>query len=92
MANGDTSIPWGKADCQLEVNSTELWHSMIVADLEEPLNLGYDFMYDHDCSLDVRKGHLKMGKNHIQCNTEVQRNFVFRIKLDNDYTVPLVPK
>ena len=88
MANGDTSIPLGKADFQLEVNGTELWHSMIVADLEVPLILGYDFMYDQDCSLDVRKGHLKIGKNHIQCNAEGQRNFVFRIKLDNDFTVP----
>ena len=88
MANGDTSIPRGKADFQLEVNGTELWHSMIVADLEVPLILGYDFMYDHDCSLDVRKGHLKIGKNHIQCNAEGQRNFVFRIKLENDFTVP----
>ena len=88
MANGDTSIPRGKADFQLEINGTELWHSMIVADLEVPLILGYDFMYDHDCSLDVRKGHLKIGKNHIQCNAEGQRNFVFRIKLENDFTVP----
>ena len=88
MANGDTSIPRGKADFQLEVNGTELWHSMIVADLAVPLILGYDFMYDHDCSLDVRKGHLKIGKNHIQCNAEGQRNFVFRIKLENDFTVP----
>ena len=88
MANGDTSIPRHKADFQLEANGTTPWHSMILADLEEPLILGYGFMYDHDCSLDVRKGHLKWVKKHIQSSTEGQRNFVFSIKLDNDFTVP----
>ncbi|MCG8034214.1 MAG: retroviral-like aspartic protease family protein, partial [Candidatus Thiodiazotropha taylori] len=88
MANGDTSIPRGKAQIKLTINDTEIWHSMVIADVEAPIILGYDFMYDHDCSLDIRNASLKIGENNIQCNSGSQDGFVFRIRVDSDVTVP----
>lgn len=88
MANGDTSTPRGKASLQLKINGTELRHPMIIADIEVPVILGYDFMYDHNCSVDVRNGNLKIGKDNIKCNLESQNGSIFRIRLDTDFTVP----
>ena len=63
---------------------------MIVADIEAPVILGYDFMYDHNCALDIRNASLKIGEAQIQCNREGQEGYiyVFRIRLESDVTVP----
>ena len=62
MANSDISTSQGRVMLQLVTKGTSLWHSIIIADIEAPIIFGYDFMYEHNCALDVRKGNLKIGK------------------------------
>ena len=50
--------------------------------------IGYDFMYTHHCSLDVRNCRLKLGRRYIKCHQEGQNSSLFRIRLDRDVTVP----
>ena len=88
MANGDTSTPQGRVMLQLAIKGTSLWHSIIIADIEAPIILGYDFMYEHNCALDVRKGNLKIGKYNVKCQPESHNSSIFRIRLDTDFTVP----
>ena len=73
---------------KLDIDGTEILHSMIIADIEAPVILGYDFMYDHNCSLDICNASLKIGEAQIQCNREGQEDYVFRIRLESDVTVP----
>ena len=73
---------------QLAIKGTSLWHSIIIADIEAPIILGYDFMYEHNCALDVRKGNLKIGKYNVKCQPKSHNSSIFRIRLDTDFTVP----
>ena len=88
MANGDTSTPQGKACFKVVIENTEFWPNLTIADIEVPMIIGYDFMYAHHCSLDVRDSRLKLGRKYIQCHQEGQNSSLFRIRLDRDVTVP----
>ena len=54
MANGDMSLPKGNAIFDLNIQGTKLSHRMTIADIEVPMILGYDFLYEHDCSISVK--------------------------------------
>ena len=88
MANGDTSTPQNRVMLQLVINGTNLWHYIIIADIEAPIILGCDFMYEHNCALDVRKGNLKIGKYTVKSQPESHNRSIFRVRLDTDFTVP----
>ena len=88
MANGDTSTPQGKACCQVVIEGTELWPLMTIADIEVPVILGYDFMYTHNCSLDIGNSRLRLGRKYIKCHLESQNSSICRIRLDRNVTVP----
>ena len=77
MANGDTSTPKGKACIQLVIQNTEFLTDLTIADIEVPMIIGYDFMYTHHCSLDVRNCRLKLGRRYIKCHQEGQNNSLF---------------
>ena len=53
MANGDTSTPRGKTCCKVVIENAEFWPHLTIADIEVPMIIGYDFMYAHNCSLDI---------------------------------------
>ena len=88
MANGDTSTPQGKACCKITIDNTEFWPQLTIADIEVPMIIGYDFMYAHHCSVDVRNRRLKLGRNYIECHHEGKNSSLFRIRLDSDVTIP----
>ena len=88
MANGDTSIPQGKACFKVVIENKEFWPHLTFADIEVQMIIGYDCMYAHHCSLDVRDSSLKLGRKYIQCRQEGQNSSLFRIRLDRDVTVP----
>ena len=88
MANGDTSTPQGKACCKVTIENTEFWPQLTIADIEVPMIIGYDFMYAHHCSVDVRNSCLKIGQKNIKCHHEGQTSSLFSIRLDRDVTVP----
>lgn len=88
MANGDTSTPQGKACFKLVIDATEFWPHLTISDIEVPMIIGYDFMYAHHCSLDVRNSRLKIGRQYVKCHQEGQTSSLFRIRLDRNVTVP----
>ena len=88
MANGDTSTPQGKACCKITIDNTEFWPQLTIADIEVPIIIGYDFMYAHYCSVDVRNSCLNLGQKYIECHHEGQNSSLFRIRLDSDVTIP----
>ena len=88
MANGDTSTPQGKASFKVVIENNEFWPQLTIADIEVPMIIGYDFMFAHNCSLDIGNGRLKLGRKYIKCHQEAQNSSFFRICLDRDVTVP----
>ena len=62
---------------------------MTIADIEVPMILGYDFLYEHDCSISVKDSCLRLGNKNIKCHLQSQSvNTVFKICLDESITVP----
>ena len=89
MANGDMSLPKGNAIFDLNIQGTKLSHRMTIADIEVPMILGYDFLYEHDCSISVKDSCLRLGNKNIKCHLQSQSvNTVFKICLDESITVP----
>ena len=74
MANGDTSTPQRKACFKVVIENTEFWPYLTIADIEVPMIIGYDFMYVHHCSLNVRDSRLKLGRKYFQCRQEGQNS------------------
>lgn len=89
MANGDTTLPRGNAVFELHVNGTSLRHKMTIADIEVPVILGYDFLFEHDCSINIKNSSLRFGREYIKCHSRSQHvSSVFRICLDETVTLP----
>ena len=89
MANGDMSLPKGNAIFDLNIQGTKLSHRMTIADIEVPMILGYDFLYEHDCSISVKDSCLRLGNKNIKCHLQSQSvNTVFKMCLDESITVP----
>ena len=63
---------------------------MILAEIEVPMIIGYDFLYQHDCSIDIKKNCLKLGQKYLKCHSQSEYiNKVFRIRLNETVTIPL---
>lgn len=89
MANGDTTLPRGNAIFELSINDTNLRHKMTIADIEVPVIIGYDFLYEHDCSINIKDNCLRFGQDNIKCHPRSQYvSSVFRICLAETVTVP----
>ena len=89
MANGDMSLPRGNAVFDMTIEGTNLSHKMTIADIEVPVILGYDFLYEHDCSISVKDNCLRLGDKNIKCHLQSQSvNTVFKICLEESITVP----
>ena len=73
MANGDMSLPKGNAIFDLNIQDTKLSHRMTIADIEVPMILGYDFLYEHDCSISVKDSCLRLGNKNI--------NVIYKVKV-----------
>ena len=66
MAVGGQVIPVGHAKFPLTINGI-VEHSLIVADVEAPLVIGFDFMREQRCILDIGRGILTFKGEQIQC-------------------------
>ena len=75
----------GNASFDLNIQGTKLSHRMTIADIEVPMILGYDFLYEHDCSISVKDSCLRRGNKNIKCHLQSQSvNTVFKICLDEN--------
>lgn len=53
MANGELVTTMGQAYFFIEVNGKSFKQRFIVADIDVPAVLGYDFLHLHDCKIDM---------------------------------------
>ena len=68
MADGGQVIPVGHAKFPLTINGITVEHRLIVADVEAPLVIGFDFMREQRCILDIGRGLLTFKGEQIQCS------------------------
>ena len=73
MGDGGLVTPLGHAKFPLTINGKTVVQRLIVAEVEVPLVVGFDFMREHNCVLDMGKGTITFQGEEISCNTP---NFV----------------
>ena len=61
-ASGDKLKCEGKGKFTLEIDDRKIEHTVWVAEIEGNGILGYDFLSQHDCCLNLRKGELLFGE------------------------------
>ncbi|KAL3882348.1 hypothetical protein ACJMK2_028701 [Sinanodonta woodiana] len=88
MADSGLVTPLGIAEFRIEINGKSLTHQFIIADVEAPLVLGYDFLYRHNCQINMREGQLVIDGKCLPCQHESQMQSVFKITLSDDIIVP----
>ena len=89
VANGNRVQPLGEVSLPLTLrNVGTIQLQVLVAEIEEPLVLGNDFLCDTGCSIDVKNQTLHLEGKDIPCFLEDELPSVFRIRLSSDVVVP----
>jgi transposase InsO family protein/predicted aspartyl protease len=88
MADGGLVTPLGSALFQLQIQGRTYHQRILVADVEAPVVLGYDFLHKYNCKLNMGKGILKIDKRKILCRKESQMPSVFKITVAKTVTIP----
>ena len=88
MADGGIVNSAGIVTIPFDVQGRIFNQRVIIANVEAPVVLGYDFLLQHQCSIEWTKAELTINDLHVQCLLESQMSSVFRIKLIEDVVVP----
>jgi transposase InsO family protein len=88
MGNGSAVKALGIANFLLEFGNLLLSFPMVVAKLEVPGVIGYDFLYSHGGLVDVPQGQVTLKGQILQCKLESRLPSLFRISLEENVSVP----
>ena len=89
MGNGSTVKAQGTATFSLQLeNGSTLSFPMVVARLEVPGVLGYDFLYTFGGVLDVQQCRMTLNGQVVQCQLESRLPSLFRVTLAETISVP----
>ena len=89
LADGGTISPFGCVTLPITIPEVgTVYQSVIVAETEEPLVFGNDFLTATNCVIDVANHSLQIAGKVIECCLESKLPYLFRIRLSEDITVP----
>lgn len=88
MADGGVVTSEGCVTLPIEIQGCVFQQRMIVANVEAPVVLGYDFLHQNQSLLDIGKGEITIGGLQIKCLLESDLPSVFRITLTENVLVP----
>ncbi|KAL3852143.1 hypothetical protein ACJMK2_015821 [Sinanodonta woodiana] len=63
-------------------------HKLVIADIQVPIVLGYDFLFEYECKIDVAESKLFIGGSSVQCLLESDLPRVCRISTMESAIVP----
>ena len=70
MANRELVSCLGRGELELQVDDSQkkiMTHDVYLADIEPEGILGYDFLQMNDCSLNLGKGEMQIGRQLVKC-------------------------
>ncbi len=88
MGDGGLVSPIGSVIIPLEFSGQIIPHRMIIADIEAPAVLGYDFLYENAGLVNIRERYVTLNGSNIPCQLESKMPSVFRIILRENVVVP----
>ncbi|KAL3865474.1 hypothetical protein ACJMK2_042861 [Sinanodonta woodiana] len=88
MADGGLIPIQGCVTLPIKINGKVFNHRLIIADIQAPVVLGYDFLFDYECKIDVAESKLFIGGSSVQCLLESDLPRVCRISIMENVIVP----
>ncbi|CAC5397200.1 unnamed protein product [Mytilus coruscus] len=88
MADGHHVRPLGTIKLPLLIDNQYIYQIFVVADIDIPVVLGYDFMYNKQCVIDVPNKNLLLNSQTVDCHLESQIPSLFKISIDKQVTIP----
>ena len=78
----------GTANLPIQVGNKVYLQDVLVAEIEAPFVLGYDFMYKNNCLIDICQGTLSFKDQAVQCLPESKMPSAFKISLNKTIEIP----
>ncbi|CAC5379272.1 unnamed protein product [Mytilus coruscus] len=77
LANGEIITTFGQADFDIEINDHKFQQRFVIADIDAPTIVGYKFLYNKDCKIDIRllqkhSNAFAKSKNDLGCTDMIQ--------------------
>ena len=88
MADGGPVPCVGAADLPIQIGNKVFLQHVLIADIEAPFVLGYDFLFKNNCLLNIREGTLNFEDQIVQCVPESKMSSVFKISLGEATVIP----
>ena len=88
MADGGLVKPLGCANFTLKIGDLNLTQQVTIADLDVPGVLGYDFLVQNDCSIDVGRTVINVKGRPIKCEKEILTHSIFHINVNETVVLP----
>lgn len=88
MADGRTLKSLGAAILPIQTPVKVVYHELVVADVDIPMIIGFDFLSKHKCVLNLGERTLQIDDSVIPCKTETSLNSLFKISVKSDVEIP----
>ena len=88
IGDGGKVRPLGQVDLVIIVENKRLTHTFVVADVNVPGVLGYDFLKVQKATLDIDRQILKLRDTDVPCYLESRVPSLFRIVLQETVSIP----
>ncbi|CAG2235842.1 unnamed protein product [Mytilus edulis] len=88
MADGHNVRPLGTVKLPLLIDNQYIYQIFVIADIDIPIVLGYDFMYNNQCVIDVPNKNILLNSQTVDCHLESQIPSLFKISIDEQVTIP----
>ncbi|CAC5404176.1 unnamed protein product [Mytilus coruscus] len=71
-----------------KIGNFKVTHKFTIANIDASAVIGYDFLHQYECTLELGKGVLIIGQNYIHCIKESQIESVFKVSITEKLTIP----
>ncbi|CAC5407704.1 unnamed protein product [Mytilus coruscus] len=88
MTNDSPVTPLGSLSVPLKLIDQLIYQNMVITDIEIPAVLGYDFMSNNHCIMDINNQTILINDQTVICKIERQSPNLFRITAEKDITIP----
>ena len=88
MANGDTVMTYGCINLPISIGNDTFYQNFIIADVDVPAVIGYDFMHANKCKLDIGSGKIILKGNEYSCVKGSNMPSLFKISVTEKLTIP----
>ncbi|CAG2205475.1 unnamed protein product [Mytilus edulis] len=88
LANGEIIKTMGQADFDIKINGKIWKQRFVIAEIDAPAIIGYNFLYSKNCKLDIRHSKLTIEDFEIECQKESQMSSIFKIASEQNVILP----